>query len=116
MKVCAAVLTAPAGFESGPRDQSVTGPTPPTLLISSSNNPDTVTDLEVTALSDTSVTLSFTEVDDGTAQPARYDVRYAAGAISWGSAPPVSQGSCAAPVAGTAVGALHTCTVLGVAR
>src|SRR2546425_1045228 len=121
MKACAVVLAAAAGFDCGPRDQSVTGPTERSFLLSSSNNPGIVTDLQVTAVSDTSVTLAFTEVDDGTGlsgsgQPASYDVRYEAGAIPGGSAPSVTRGSCAAPVAGTAVGVLHTCTVLGLAR
>lgn len=75
--------------------------------------PGTVTDLAVAAKADTSVTLAFTEVTDGTGQPASYDVRYAAGTISWGSATEVSRGTCTTPVAGTSVGAKRTCTVLG---
>src|SRR5690242_11651385 len=47
--------------------------------------PGTVTDLSVTATSSASVTLSFTEVTDGTGQAAHYDVRYAVAPISWGS-------------------------------
>jgi hypothetical protein len=42
-------------------------------------------------------------------------VRYAVGTISWSSASAVTRGSCATPVAGTAIGAKHTCTVLGLA-
>src|SRR5439155_36086 len=57
--------------------------------------------------------LSFTEVDDGTGQPASYDVRYAVGALSWGSAPGVTSGTCATPVVGSAIGAQRSCTVLG---
>ena len=75
--------------------------------------PSPVADLAVTAKTDTSVTLSFTEVNDGTGKPASYDVRYAASTISWGSAAEVSRGTCAAPVAGTAIGPRRTCTVLG---
>src|SRR2546425_6128641 len=73
----------------------------------SSGNPDGVTDLAVAAASDTSITLSFTEVDDGIGAPASYDVRYVVGpSISWGSSTPsVKDGSCATPVAGAAVGA-----------
>src|SRR5205823_5443001 len=58
-------------------------------------------------------TLSFTEVNDGTGAPAQYDVRYAASPISWGSAPSVAQGTCATPVAGSAIGAARSCSVLG---
>ncbi len=76
-------------------------------------SPGAVANLAVGAKTDTSVTLAFTEVNDGAGKPASYDARYAAGTISWGSASEVSRGSCATPVAGTAVGAPRTCTVLG---
>ena len=78
-------------------------------------NPGTVTDLAVAGVTDSSMTLTFTEVSDGTGQPARYDVRYATGTIAWGAATSVSQGTCATPVAGSAIGALRTCTMLGLA-
>ena len=78
-------------------------------------NPATVANLAVSAVTDSSVTVSFTEVTDGTGQPASYEMRWAAGTISWGSATSVARGSCATPVAGTAIGAMRTCTVLGLA-
>src|SRR2546427_12580348 len=59
--------------------------------------------------------LSFTEVSDGAGQPASYDIRYAVGTMEWGSAPAVTRGSCTTPVAGSAIGAKRTCTVLGLA-
>jgi uncharacterized protein YjdB len=77
--------------------------------------PGAVTDLRVTDATDSSVTLSFTEVSDGAGQPARYDIRWATGAIVWPSASRVTQGSCAAPLTGTVVGATRSCTVLGLA-
>src|SRR5256885_15964740 len=79
--------------------------------------PGTVSDLAVAGVSDPSVTLSFTEVTDGTGRPASYDVRYVPGpSLSWGgSTPSVSRGTCATSVAGTALGAARTCTVLGLA-
>ena len=86
---------------------TVTSPPPPP--------PGTVTDLGISVVTDSSFTLSFTEVTDGTGSPASYDVRYAVGTISWGSATEVSRGTCATPVAGTAIGAKRTCTVLGLA-
>jgi len=77
-------------------------------------NPGTVTDLAVVGVTDTGATLAFTEVNDGTGLPASYDVRYQVGTITWGStAPSVTRGTCATPVAGTAIGAKRTCTVLG---
>src|SRR5439155_10611106 len=60
-----------------------------------------------------SVTLAFTEVDDGTGKPAKYDVRYAAKPMSWASAADVRQGTCAVFMVGSAIGAKRTCTVLG---
>src|SRR5213596_1878807 len=75
----------------------------------------TATDLAVAGVTDSSVTLSFTEVTDGTGLPASYDIRFAAGTISWGSATVVARGSCASPMAGNAIGAKRSCTVLGLA-
>ena len=77
--------------------------------------PGTVTDLAVDAVTQNSATLSFTEVDDGLGQPARYVVRFAEPPIEWGSATTVTEGTCATPVVGTEVGARLTCTVLGLA-
>jgi uncharacterized protein YjdB len=76
-------------------------------------NPGTVTDLQAAVTGSTSVTLSFTQVNDGTGQPAKYNVRYAVAPISWGSATSTTNGTCATPVAGTATGSQLSCTVLG---
>jgi hypothetical protein len=97
-------ITATSEGQSGSAGITVTVPV---------SAPGTVGDLAVAATTDSSVTLRFTEVDDGTGHPASYDVRYAAGTIAWGNASSVSRGSCAGPVAGTAIGASRTCTVLG---
>src|SRR3989442_4210656 len=43
-------------------------------------NPGTVSDLAVAGVTDTSVTLSFTEVSDGAGQPASDEIRWAVGA------------------------------------
>jgi len=79
--------------------------------------PGTVTDLMVAAATDSVITLSFTEVTDGSGRPASYDVRYIAGAtLTWGgSTPSVSRGTCVTPLIGTTIGAKRTCTVLGLA-
>jgi len=77
--------------------------------------PGTVTDLAVDAVAQNSATLSFTEVNDGLGQPARYVVRFAEPPIKWGSARNVTEGTCATPVIGQAVGSRLTCTVLGLA-
>ncbi len=78
-------------------------------------NPGAVTNLTVAAVTANSVTLSFTEVTNGAGQAASYDIRWAAGTLSWPSATSVAQGSCSVPVAGTAIGASRSCTVLGLA-
>lgn len=71
--------------------------------------PSTVTDLVVMSVTPNSVTLSFTEVNDGTGAPASYDLRSAAGPLTWGTAID------AALVTGTTIGAKRTVTVAGLA-
>src|SRR2546428_641801 len=107
------LVLAAAVFACAPGDRSVSGPTQPSFVLSSPSNPGTVSDLTVAAASDTTVTLAFTEVDDGTGQPASYDVRYGVHPISWGSAADVTRGTCALPVVGSVIGAQRSCTVLG---
>lgn len=75
--------------------------------------PATVNNLTVTAFSDTSVTLRFTEVSDGVSGPANYEVRYALPPLAWETATTVARGSCATPMTGTSVGATRTCEVRG---
>ncbi|HWC74519.1 MAG TPA: fibronectin type III domain-containing protein [Gemmatimonadales bacterium] len=77
------------------------------------SNPGTVTDLAVSNVTDTVATLSFTEVNDGTGQPASYDIRWAPGTISWGSATDADRGSCKVPLSGSSIGARRNCTVSG---
>jgi len=107
----AATVTALSEGRSGTAAMTVTTPPPPPPPAT----PGTVTDLTVASVTDSSVTLSFTEVDDGTGVPAKYDVRWAAGSISWPTAPSVARGSCSVPMAGTSIGARRSCTVLGLA-
>src|SRR2546428_9287809 len=100
LKPRAVILALVALFACDQADRLLTSPSHPSFN-TSSGNPDGVTDLAVAAASDTSITLSFTEVDDGIGAPASYDVRYVVGpSISWGSSTPsVKDGSCATPVA-----------------
>jgi uncharacterized protein YjdB len=99
-----ATITATSEGRNGTAAITVTAP---------ATNPGSVTDLTVAAVTDTVVTLSFTEVDDGTGQPASYDVRFGPAPISWGGSPSVTRGTCATPLAGSAIDARRTCTVLG---
>jgi hypothetical protein len=85
------------------------------IIVAPRPPPGTVADLVVDSVSDSSVVLRFTDVDDGRGRPAAYDVRYAPPPIAWGSATIVSRGSCATPVFGGTIGATHRCTVFGLA-
>ena len=76
-------------------------------------NPGTVANLAAEATTDATVTLSFTQVDNGVGQPANYDIRYAVAPMSWGSAVSAVSGTCGSPVTGTVVGSMLSCTVLG---
>jgi hypothetical protein len=78
--------------------------------------PGRISDLGVAAVADTSVTLSFTQVDDGAGQPANYDLRYTPGTITWSSAVSAASGSCATPVTGTGVSGTFTCDVFGLSE
>ncbi|HYT71567.1 MAG TPA: Ig-like domain-containing protein, partial [Gemmatimonadales bacterium] len=108
----ALILAAAAVFACEPGDPSMSGPEGPSYA-TADGKPASVTDLAVSAVTDTSATLSFTEADDGTGRPATYDIRYALAPISWGSAPSVARGTCAVPASGGAIGAKRSCTVLG---
>src|ERR1044071_2526162 len=100
----AATITATSEGQSGSAAITVTAAV---------TNPAQVTDLAVTGVTTSGLTLAFTEVDDGTGQPAKYDFRYAVGTIAFGSATDVAQGTCVRPVLGTAIGTRRTCTILG---
>ncbi|PYO92350.1 MAG: hypothetical protein DMD62_13535, partial [Gemmatimonadetes bacterium] len=72
-----------------------------------------MSDLSVALATESSVTLAFTEVNDGTGQAAKYNVRFAVSPLSWGSAQDVTSGTCLVSMTGTTIGARRTCTVLG---
>ena len=102
------------------REDAVAGHRPYLTIVTDTaapGSPGTVTDLTVETRSDSGVTLGFTEVDDGTGggHAAAYEIRYAGNPIGagWGSATRVTQGTCSAPVTGTAIGAHRSCTVAG---
>src|SRR5439155_14193176 len=60
--------------------------------------PGTVSDLAVSEVTDTSVTLAFTEVSDGAGLPASYEIRYAVAPHAGGSSASVGRGTCTAAV------------------
>ena len=65
----------------------------------STTAPGTVTDLQVVSATGSTVTLRWTEVDDGTGSPAKYALRYGTPTLSWSAAY-----STEVSVSGTAVG------------
>jgi uncharacterized protein YjdB len=73
-----ATITATSGAVSGTAAITVTA----TVTVT---NPGKVVDLAVASVTASSATLSFTNVSDGTGQPASYYLRYQAGTLSWGS-------------------------------
>lgn len=73
---------------------------------------NSVTDLTVSVVNATDVTLRFTEPSCG-GGTCNYDVRFGTPAVVWGSAASVSSGTCSTPVAGGGPGLLKTCTVTG---
>src|SRR6266487_1398588 len=88
-------------------------PPPPPPPPPAPPDPAQVTDLAVASVTDSSGTLSIHQVDDGTGQPASYIVKYAVGTLAWSTGLAVTRGTCVTPVAGTAIGATLSCTVLG---
>jgi hypothetical protein len=69
----------------------------------------TVDDLVVTGTTDSSLTVRWTQVDDGTGQPASYRVKYAVPPIGYSSATV----GCNSTIVGTQIGAQMTCTIGG---
>jgi hypothetical protein len=72
-------------------------------------NAERVTDLSVSAVTDSSLTVRWTEVGDGEGGVATYGVRYNEPPLDWGTATPI----CGSTLSGTSVGAQRTCTIQG---
>src|SRR5207245_8772417 len=83
-----------------------------TVTTPTATKPGMVTDLAVSGASDTSVTLAFMDVTDGTGLPASYLVRFAVAPLDWATASDVAMGTCRVPMAGVAIGTNRSCTVL----
>jgi hypothetical protein len=101
-----ATLVATIGSVRGVAQITVTGSKVVT-------NPGAVADLAIVSIADTTATVSFTQVTDGSGSPASYEIRFAAAPISWGTASTAARGSCASPIKGTAIGAKLSCTING---
>jgi hypothetical protein len=73
--------------------------------------PGQVTDLTPVDRTSSSLTLNWTEVDDGFGAPSSYEARYRpVTTLAWTD---VSAGDCAAPIAGSAIGEVLSCTLEG---
>jgi hypothetical protein len=83
-------------------------PPPPTIT-----NPGSVTNLGVSGATDSSLTISFTQVTNGAGAAAAYEVRAMQGGMVWWEASPVSAGTCVAPLSGTGIGTTRSCTIKG---
>lgn len=91
----------------------------PFLLIWSLLLPGNVTDLRVSAVTDTSVVLTWTEVASNNTAVARYLVRYAFFADPLPANPPfLTTGGCGAPIYGstTAGGRVRSCVLGGLSQ
>lgn len=82
-----------------PTPPSPTPPPPSPTPPPPSGTPGTVSDLSVVPLSSTTARVIFTQQDDGTGVPAKYDNRLAVSPISWGAASSVTVGPCSSPYA-----------------
>jgi hypothetical protein len=107
MLTCLTLMLLPL---SGCSPDSVVGPelggqSEPTAAVDS----DRVVDLTVSAVSDSSATVAWTEVDDGSGQPASYRLKYSLPPLDWQSA----TAGCERTMAGVRIGARMSCTVQG---
>ncbi len=114
----ALLLAVASGCSEGPSEvTSLTAPDERSLSTTSAEAPapNRVSDLSVELAGTSSVTLSWTQVDDGTEAPADYDLRYAPAPLGWGwgSATHSLTGECANPIEGTGAGSEISCTVTG---
>jgi len=103
LRAGAVIITALAGGVSGSA----------ALTVNSVPLPSAVSDLAVAATTTTTATLSFTEVNDGSGRPAAYQIRFFDGNGDWGTATPVTSGTCAGTLTGTAIGGAISCSVEG---
>lgn len=75
--------------------------------------PARVSNLAAPSVTESSVTLRFTTVDDGLGRPALYQMRYQSPTITWANGTIVTNGTCSAPAQGTSIGQTVSCTVTG---
>lgn len=86
-----------------------------TLTVVESPPPARVSNLAAPSVTESSVTLRFTTVDDGLGRPALYQVRYQSPTIVWANGTIVTNGTCSSAAQGTSIGQTVSCTVTGLA-
>ena len=73
--------------------------------------PGLVTNLTIVGVTNSTVTLNWTEVDDGLGSPSSYTARIRpSSTLVWTD---VTSGTCASPISGTTIGEVTSCTVDG---
>lgn len=90
-------------------DSSVTAYVDETVAESVLVDADQVTDLMAVDSSTTTATVSWTQVDDGTGEPAEYRVKYAVSPIDW------EEAATACTIEGYAIGTELSCEITGLA-
>jgi uncharacterized protein YjdB len=75
--------------------------------------PSAVTDVAISSVTDTTMTVRFTEVGDGVGAPANYIVRFSLPPLTWATANNVVRGTCVGALSGSSIGAVRTCTIRG---
>ena len=88
-------------------NDSATGPAFEGTLSAALMSPGGVSTLAVTTATESTVTLRWTQLNDGKGRAASYRLKYAPPAIAWGSA------TVGCNVTGTQIGAQTSCTVVG---
>jgi pimeloyl-ACP methyl ester carboxylesterase len=73
-------------------------------------SPGGVSTLSLPSATESTVTVRWTQINDGTGKPASYRLKYARPAISWGTA------TVGCDAQGTQIGATMSCTVTGLAK
>jgi hypothetical protein len=107
-----------AAFRTNQGGQVKTAPTLSNITSATTYaaTPGNVIDLSAGAVTATSATVSWTQVEDGMGGASSYELRHTlsqSANTGWDGATVVTSGTCAAPVAGTQVGAAISCAIDG---
>ncbi|MEK9499423.1 Ig-like domain-containing protein [Gemmatimonadota bacterium DH-20] len=78
-------------------------------------DPARLSDVRVVSTTESSLVVEYTQVDDGTGNPAISEIRHALSPMGWGwgTATVLQSGNCASPILGSSVGATRRCVIEG---